>query len=300
MAKLTLSDLLKEILEILEKSDNELIEGIRATLRAINKEMEKFIDKLETKDGNFVNSASNSSLLLALRKKIQEIFNNSTYKKKVERFIEKFDRLEVLTMLFASKVNDVEIKGINVNAEKKEIIDQIIDGLLSEEMIKSKFGNPMRSLLFKNISNEASVSETKEALRNLVQGSNFTGQVSQIATDGISQFQGTINQRIADKYELDGFMIVGSLIKSSRDNCVEMINGSGAFKELAIRPGVYAKEDIPKIIAIASKRPGWNPATTPQTYMIYKNGYNERHAFIGIRLNDKENQTRIRKLQEAQ
>jgi hypothetical protein len=294
-----LKKLLKEMLDILENSDNELVESIRATLKTVNKEIEKFIDQLETKDGNFVNNATNSSLLLALRKKIQELFENSTYRKKIETFIKKFDRLDVLSRLFAGGVNDVEIKGINVNAEKKEIVDQIIDGLLSEQIIKSEFGNPIRSLLFKNISNGASVTETKEALKKLVQGSTFTGRVSQIATDGISQFQGTLQQKIVDKYELDGFMIVGSLIASSRDNCREMINGSGAFKDLAIRPGVYAKEDIPKIIAIASKRPGWNPAATPQTYMIYKNGYNERHAFIAIRLNDRENQTRIRKLQEA-
>ena len=295
----TIRELLMEKLDILENADNQLVQGIAATLRSIYRALLRFIDRMEIKDGNFVNSDTNNSLLLSLRRTIRRIFEESTYRRKVEQFIEKFDRMEVLNRVLLGRINDIEITGINVNAEKKAIVEGVIDGLLSDDIIKSKFGNPIQSILFTNITNGANVTETKTALRNLVQGTGFEREVSRIATDGMSQFQGTINKAIIDKYELDGFMIVGSLIATSRENCVDMINGSGAFKDLAIRPGVYARADIPAIIEIAKRRGGWNPATTAETYMIYKNGFNERHGFIGIRLNDEENQRRIRRIQES-
>ncbi len=121
-------------------------------------------------------------------------------------------------------------------------------------------------------------------------GGLFRRYAGQVATDSLNGYDGAVNDVIRDSFQLDGFRYVGSLIDDSRQNCIELVNGSGEFEKFAIRPGTYRTEDLQAIIDIAKYRPGWNPATTTQTFAQYRGGYRCRHQVIYFRLKPEENE----------
>lgn len=87
---------------------------------------------------------------------------------------------------------------------------------------------------------------------------------------------------IIKEYEMPYFKFINNKVGDTRQNCKEMVDKTGLLGELAIKRKVYRVEDIPKIIAIASKRQGWDDSTTVDNYFEKRNGYNCRHFIIGL------------------
>lgn len=298
----TLDELIEEEMNVMQNSDDELIAGIESTQIALFTLILAILKKFDVRDGRISDTKRNKTLLEGLRGRLRKAFKNSTYTAKVKAFFKNFEKVEGLNLEISKRVNDINTKDFDFSKQRKELIEEISDALITTNIIETEFTNPLRKILRRNIEANAKVSDIESALKEFVKGTTtkgkIVGRVRQIAVDAVSQHAGLVQTEIQKKYQFDGFMMVGSLIATSRKNCVEMINGVGAFKGLAIRPGVYAMEDIPKIIKIASKRPGWNPVTTADTYLIYKNGFGERHGFITIKLSNQQQQIRIRKIQE--
>lgn len=259
-----------------EKSQDEILKKMLSALR-----------KLASKEGKLVTDETNAKVLARLEKEIFEIIINSEYKDSVQRHLLDFDKIEELTKNIVESVNDIKIKDLGLNESKRRAIKELSDNLLGNKELKINVVNRFRRIMYRGIELGSTYQDVEFELNKFVKGDkknrgHLERYVSQIANDALMQWEGTINQKVVDEYELNAFRYVGSLKKTSRINCVEMVNCSGKLAKFCIsgESRSFFIEDIQKIIDASKKRPGWDPSTTVSNYFVKRGGFNCRHFAI--------------------
>jgi len=275
---------------ILEKSDDSFVNSVKKLEVVILRAVVKLLKGFDSKAGRLIRSRITQRLLNRLNREVLEILQKSDYPDVVSRYLKKFDRVEDLTINTASFINNVKVSKTALNGEKLLAIDDISKRLTSVSSVTTNLVQPIRNVLLQAIRGGASIEDTEQALKGLI-GTNKSGEgfirkyARQVATDGINQYGGTLQQVIASEYELNAFRYVGSLIATSRDTCIHLINGTGEYADLAQGRGVYLIKDIPEIIRRSENNSGWIQGTTPENFFIRRGGYGCRHRVIGFRLN---------------
>lgn len=287
---MALQDDIKELTKILETTDEKFSKALKGVEVKILKAVIKLLDKLDSSRGNLIKSRLTDRLVRQLSKEIAEIFNDAKYNDTVSKFLESFDDVESLTAKTVGAVNGIKISTRSISPEKKIAIDNVTRRLTSVDSLQANLVEPIRRILFSAIRKGASVNDTKEALKLLVNPSKGTGFIQrygrQIANDALLGYQGSVQTVIAEEYELNAFRYIGSLKKNSRQTCIDLINGTGKYAHLAKGRGVYLKKDIPEIIALSQGNAGWNPATTVSNFFELRGGWNCGHFVVSFRYED--------------
>lgn len=282
---------------ILENVDSDFKKELAKVEKSYLSLVLKVLRDFENKNGSIVKSRLSQKLTRQLTAELLEVIKKSNYATKVDEYLETFETVEDLTISTIQGVNGINIAKSTLSVEKSEAIKTVSNRLTSVSAIEANIIQPVKDVLFSAIRTGANIKATEEALRQLINPANqnsflqrYAGQVS---TDSVMQYQGNIQTVIAEQYELDAFRIVGSIIETTRDNCREMINGTGKFADLAQSAGVYLVSDIKEIIRRAAGRGGWNPATNESNYLTLRNGFRCRHRFIPFKIANEKAATQV-------
>lgn len=221
----------------------------------------------------------------------------------VPDYVEDFDELERLNRaIYSGLLTPAEaatLSRLNFSAERTYLRDEVIRSLTSLEGLRTNVVLPVRKILYRGITFRTPIREIESQLRTEILSKDSSSRLlrysRQVTQDAVSQFDGAINDRIRDDLQLDGIVYVGSLIKTSRSNCRELVQGSGRFGDLAVEPGMYRVADLPKIVDRARGRSGWNEACTPETFAQFRGGWGCRHECYYIRLENEESRSAIKK-----
>ena len=231
--------------------------------------------------------------LSKINKELKKILTKKTFKIPVEEYLKTFDDIELLTKRIIGGEIDIDLKDLNLSAEKKLMVEDITNGLLNEEMLQNNLHQPLRKMLYRYSTTNVSLKQIEDELSNFIlsndEGLGFAEKyVHTLAVESLSQFDGMINQRVAQAYDLDAFRIVGSLIKTSEPQCIQMVHEIGELGKYAVN-GKYASKDLDKIIPkLKANYRGVHKDLNSSNYFIYRNHYGCRHTFIPTRLLDKD------------
>lgn len=281
----TYRDALNDKRRILENADGVFVDAVQSTARSIWAKIKKIIDGISRSGGKFAPDETDRQTLLTVTRELTSVFADSTIGKKFDAFQRNFDRVEKLNHEYFDKRHGLDTRRINVSAEKRMIIENISNGLAANAGLRYNVVNPLREILFRYVTNGSNINEAEQYLRDWILGTNQNdGRIlrytKQLTMDALGQFDGTINQKILTEFDMPKFRYVNSIIKTTRQNCREMVQGSGKFADLKQDDGTYLVADIPKIIERSRNGAGWNKATTPETYLVYRGGYNCRHTLV--------------------
>jgi len=280
-----LEDLIRKKLTILDTSHVVFYKAVKDIEENLLKKVIAYLKRFTTKSGKLDRkSRSNKNLLIEFNKQIKRILFGSKLKKETGKFLKNFDEIENISLDILKGVNGIDIKKLKLSTEKKLAVEAITDGLLKGTSLNREIGKPIRKILYRHVTRGTSISVAEKELKAFIAGSNgklgkVSGYVRQIATDTLNRYDGTINQKASDEFDMDGFRFIGSLIETSRTNCIQMVDGTGSLGKFK-KNGKYRKKDIKKIIAIAKNRPGWKAGTNESNYFINRNGYSCRHTII--------------------
>jgi len=278
-------------LKFLSTAEKKFLTGIEATEKAIYSKVLNILRQLSQEEGRLRESQITVSLLTRLRREILTAIRKSTFVPKVSAFLTEFDEVEKRNRSIYRVLLGKPIKT-NLSVEKQIIIDQVVDSLTGQSSLNANYTNPIRKTLTDAIRRGSTFKQAEDALRSQIvgdaNGGLFKRYTKQVVTDSINQFDGAVNDVIRDAFQLDGFRYVGSLIKDSRENCQEFVNGSGRFEKYAIEPGAFRTQDLPALIKIAKNRPGWIKGTTPQNFGQNRGGYNCRHQVVYFLLTEEQ------------
>ncbi len=234
---------------------------------------------------NFAEGKPTQKQLLSINKALKKVISKDTFRSPVINYLKNFDKVEELQKKIVGKEIGEDLMMMNLIAEKKLATEEIINGLLNDKMVDANLRSPLRKIIYRYSTTNISMRQAKKELEDFIlsnkSGAGFAERyVHILATESLSRFDGMINQRIMNDYGLDGFRIVGSLIKTSQPQCIQMVTGKGELGALKIN-GKYASSDIPVIVAkLKEHYPGVNKYISPSNYFIYRNHWGCRHTFI--------------------
>lgn len=305
----SIKDILAELNEVQEKAPETFLKRIVSRVETfIWKQINRFISDSDQKGGFFLDSDTNLSLMTEISELVDDAYIKSGVENVVNNYLEEFDVTESLVKelyrrtLSSGSQKDLTKLFRETRVLKTQILDDITLSLLDKNVFKSNITNEYRNILFESIVFNKKVSETRSQLRELIRtnddgNSKLLRYTKQITQDSLAQYEGGLQDSIRTEFNLDGFSYTGSIISTSRANCVNLtctkrhpkFNGKfDAFKLKNTRG--FRVSDIPRIIQVAKTgdSSGFNPLVTPSTFSLYRMGFNCRHSVIYYRLLDDE------------
>lgn len=275
--------------DILKKSDNDLNDIVESLLKQIRivepklfNSIVKIFDYMDIKGGKISNTKKAIEALMMVEKLFNKTFKKYGYYDSVKRFGLGFDLVTENNIAQYEALKIGRISSSQISPIKKEAVSQVIDSLTGNGMYEN-FVKPIRKALYKNIVFGASVSETIEDLQQYIGGKDSQMQkyVGQVATDSIQQYDGMVNQTYKNEFELGAIRYVGSIIETSRGQCVKWV-----------KMGTLTDEQIKDELKWVKKARfyethkvgGMIPDTTIKNFLINRGGFNCRHRAFGVKV----------------
>lgn len=262
---------------ILDDAEELLKSDITKTNRIVYEALISFL-KFDTQGGKIVFDAKTIELINKAEKQIKKALNKAGYESRVAQYLKDFDKIKAATVAEQKKVNRIDVSQRLVTNIQKSAIQQTTNILLGNGL-DANFIQPIKDVLLSAASSGMTIPQAELQLRKVIIGDaerfgKLERYVTQISRDAISQYDGMMQSRIAKEYDLDGISYEGSIIKDSRPQCKRWVEiGEIPIKDL--------KKEIEWANANGS---GMIPNTTPDTFTIYRGGYNCRHTATAIRL----------------
>jgi len=279
---------------MIDKLTQETDRAIKAFIDAIpdvqKKIYSKLLDELKQltlySDGSIKNNLENIKRISRIKKGLENIVLDKKYIASVSEYLTAFETVEKIQNIYFSKLSS-DFTPMKVLAEvKKQAITDTAE-MLTKNGVDVNFLNPIKEIIKTNITSGGSYAELTEQLRKEILGTpDLDGKLmkyaQQVTTDAINQYSAQYMKIITDDLGLKWMRFVGSLIKTSRPQCIKMVSVSyfhvNQYPSL-IKGIVYGKQ-LP--LGKNGLPLGFNVNTTVDNYQVLRNGYNCGHQFIPI------------------
>lgn len=201
---------------------------------------------LDIKGGHFV---ANSQAAAALNRftdvYMSTLTELSDYRGSVGQYLKNFRPMREVIEEF-QRTQGLDIRRANLGSVQEIVVNEIINRY-SENGLNEGFVQPLRELLFNNITAGTSKGDAREQLKGFIKsGKDTTGKLGrymeQTAQQGVDSYTGAINTRIMQTFEINTMIVSGSLIATSSTQCRFVIN------ELN---GLLDREDWEEVVSIA-------------------------------------------------
>lgn len=272
--------------EDIQKQVDDALSAYGRNLSSIEKKMlqeiELLIKELDVdSSGRLKITASNMKKVTSISKKLEKIVLNKSYIKDTSSFISAFKKNSMLQdMMYNQKrtsaMNDLEQMSIDMVADN-----------LTESGVRANIVNPIKKMLLQNITSGGSYSDLTTNLRQMLIPPDGEGIVTKYvktyALDSINSFSANYNSIISDKMGYEWFAYTGSLIETSREFCVHMVEKK--YFHISEIPEIL-KGHIDNHECELSPRTGlpkgMKKETTKENFHQLRGGWNCGHQIVGV------------------
>lgn len=278
---MTYEEYIKKLNKLKEKAERAVLADLPSIEKMAYQIAADYVDsKLDTQGGKIV---ANEAALRALNNFADDYLGaftkNETYKGVVSGYLKNFKDISNLMTEFQKG------QGLNVQQARLGFVQEIVVAEIvnrySANGLNPGFVQPLRQILFNNITGGTNKTEAMAKLREYIDsGKDKTGKlgryIEQTAQQGVDSYEGAINTRINQTFKINTMIMSGSLIATSSPQCRYGIEKLG---------GIIDRGDWPRIKAIAEKN-GLIPGTTFDNLPISKFHFGCRHSFTPVVLTD--------------
>lgn len=230
---------------------------------------------------------ANTSALGRLEDEILAGIRESKLSEETQAFLTNFDKLDEFNITIHGIINGLSPEQMrNITVEQRKLMEDVTRRLISPEGFVDELATPVRQVIYTQITGGARLSEAKRAVKMFVAGDPQTrGYIerwtSQIATDALNQYDGQVQKRISEQYQMDAYRYIGSLIKTSRPQCIRWITKFDGV----LRKGKELRDEIAWARSNGSGYSIYTPITE-DTFAVYRGGHNCRHRAIPFNIED--------------
>ena len=230
--------------------------------------------------------------LTKLNKELKNLINSKVFEAPLINFLKDFDQVETISKKMLESENDLDLKDFDITPEKELSIDEIISGLTNDAMIEANLRLPLKKMLYRYVTTGLPYDKAEKELKDFIltdpERLGFAERYTKVLTqESLSRFDGTINQKVATEYKLDGFRFVGSNIKTTEPQCRAMTTGSGELERFEVN-GKYRVEDLPEMIRIMKKYRSTHKNLDATNFFILRWHWGCRHQAVPTRLLEKD------------
>lgn len=276
-------DYIKKLDELKQAAERAIIAKVPGIERQALALLSDFIDSnLDTQGGKIV---PNANAVKALNS-FSDLYTGalaelSDYKGSIGQYLKNFKDIATLMTEF-QKDQGIDVKRARLGSVQEIVVNEIINRY-SENGLNTNFVQPMRQLLFNNITGGLSKVEAMAQLKEYIAGGqDQSGKlhryIEQTAQQGVDSYTGAINSRIMTTFTIDTMIMSGSLIKTSSPQCRYSINKLN---------GIIERKDWPAVKKLAEDN-GLIEGTTFENLPLNKLHWGCRHEFTPAVLNKKQ------------
>lgn len=304
-----MKDLIGRRERVILTAERELMSEFERLDKSLLRRLLAFLNELDRDNDNLTFSGRNVDLLVKFRNDLSKYLNSEIRSSEISQSLIK---ISASNIELAKAITDVAVTPSLISPLQSQFIDVVTDRISAYGgILKADVSN----VLFRHVGLGSTLSESVRDVTSLLEGTDSARYSKQIAVDTIWQYDGMVQKQLSEKLNLDAFMFVGSVIETSREGCIHMVNapkpveictGKGEkrkcvtkqnrFKDIFLESGGFRVDDIPFIIEMNENDGGWNPETTPENYLSLRNGFNCRHQTVTYKMNRDE--ARVNKLHE--
>lgn len=276
---MTYQEYIKKLAELKAKAERAILSDLPSIEKMAYQLATEFVDNnLDTKDGKIV---ANENALRALNKFADDYLGAFTkqqiYTGAVGGYLKNFKSIGDLMQEYQRSFGR-DLKPARLGAVQEIVVAEIVNRY-SENGLNPGFVQPLREILFNNITGGMNKTEAMNQLRDYIEsGKDRTGKlhryIEQTAQQGVDSYTGAVNTRIMQTFKINTYIMSGSLIATSSKQCRHAIEKMG---------GIIDRKDWPKLKAIAEKD-GLIEGTTFDNLPINKLHWGCRHEFTPVTL----------------
>jgi hypothetical protein len=265
---------LTETDRIIARATEEFLKRIPEIEQAIAEQVLKAARKLTNKNGLITAKDEVSKrILLGIERDIIERIAKTEYDSEIAKLITNFDAVEQNAIQLQLEYSDLKVDPTQISANniKKWAIDNTIY-TLKEGGFKYNVIQPLTESLTRVVILGGNLSDLEKEVVGKTNGilKNYAGGV---VRDLFSQYEGVVQKKIEVEYDLNAYLYVGGLKKTSRPQCKKWV-----------KMGVILIKDLEEEIAWAERNgTGMIQNTTPGTFAIYRGGWGCLHKAIPTR-----------------
>lgn len=248
----------------------------------VNGSFDWIVNNLDTKGGKVVITADLDVLMNDFVNSVLKIINNNKeFQTKFQNYLSDISVIGKNLKEFHSGTNKLDLSKAGLTEVQKGVTNLIIDEFIGAGL-NTNFAQPLKDIISRNAIAGMSLTEAKGFLNEYVlsgkdQSGKLGSYLTQTAQQGVDSYTGAINTNLADTFDFAGYIISGSLIKTSSKQCryaVEHANGLGFLKN----------EDWKKILIMAkeNKAAKLPEGTTLKNLPIRKLHWGCRHEFTPV------------------
>jgi hypothetical protein len=259
----------------------KLLEQTTETLQAeVMEEVERLMSQLETKDGKFVLSEKNISILESIEAQIKNKVFSPLYENALRKYAREFTN--------QAKLNDLYFEGIVNNYEVKPIYEEVVKQaqrntieLLTGDTFTQPLMTPLKELMNTAVMNEGSYYDTLQGLRKIILGNDqvdgkLLSHVKRVAYDGFAISDRTYTSIVAKDLGLDFYRWSGGKIEDTRCFCLER---AGKYYH---RKEIEAWGDGKEVGNCGHPWQGMNSLTNKDNIFSLAGGYNCKHSPLPV------------------
>lgn len=226
---MTPEEYLRKLEEFRRRAERAVIEELPSMERYAYDLITQWVDdNVDVKNGRLV---YDERVLLALNNFVDQYLGAFTqsqvYTGPVSSYLKEFKPVGDLMQDF-QRSQGLPVQKANLNAVHEVVVNEIINRF-SENGLNAGFVQPLRSLLFNNITGGLNKTQALGQLRDFIEsGKDTTGKLhrylEQTAQQGVDSYTGAINTRIMQTFQINTMIMSGSLIETSSIQCRFAIN----------------------------------------------------------------------------
>lgn len=247
---------------------------------------------IETKSGRLTITPETYPKIKRIINQIIKDFAASEISSKVSDLIRDFAELDDINLKYLDFLNgDLDFDRVGISSRKKFVIDELTDRLSSPASFQGNVTDDIRRIIVRRVIGGNTRKELIEDLKKATveKDTGLLGRyLEQVTNDSISQYQGTVNQQIYKDLKMDAISYTGSLIETSRVQCIRWVEDKGGLllkkeHELDITHGLLSREvQWAKTNGAGYGTPGkpYYLDLTEDNFIVIRGGYGCRHEAI--------------------
>lgn len=267
----------------MDASTDKVVASAELAQTRIYNALRQRIFDFEISDGRFIANQDYSSRFALIQREMMRIIN-SLYKPSITEYLNTYTTVDETNAFLHAEYNKIEIDKPILTGARATIYKQA-EYYLLKDGLASDFVTPASYVLLQAVQRGLTIKQTESLLRNwndgqMKAGSNISSArpsprlqayAGQIAVDSIYQYNGAIQERIAEQYGLTRFIYVGGLVKDSRELCIHLVKQR---RKISL-------DEIPELIKKYPK--GVIPNTTKDNFPVRRGGFRCNHTVMMVR-----------------
>ena len=277
MDKRKIESLARDLTKFVDGETDKFVEWIKKNERRITNAIMSVVNELPTAKDGYVDKVAVNKFNALLVRRINKSMEATGSYDRARALVANFDEIDRLNSILHSFANRIPAEKLLQFASpvKKKIADYTLNNMVGQGY-DVFFLTPLKQQIARLATIGTTLNDAVNSLRDYLETKGeltlFGRYAIATGRDALGQYDGALNQKIADEYGLDAYLYVGSFIETTRPQC-----------DRWLAMDYIPKSELDAEIAWAfSNGNGMISGTTAATWAIFRGGYSCRHKAVPV------------------